>query len=334
MRAAQASVRTSSTPSPAPEATSSDGGSTELAETDIESPSCGDCTHVADVPSGTTRYIVTKTMPGQDNCYRVIATAGSSSSLYTPSECAYIAPTAGATSGGSGSSSGSASGATGGASVCPPYQPLASGLTTTSIALTWLPPTDYKSTSSKGNSGKKKSKDAKVKQTSSENKDKANKKDKRKKGKKGKKGNLRGFTTADSATAAIVMISLPAGGGSSSGSSTPSASTCNPQAPITGFELQRQILDGWTTITPAPTANDTALEVGGLQPKTKYCFRMRSQAAPSPSAYTSTFCAKTLGSSSTSTSPPEPTATPSPTAMDPTGTGPSPAAAIIIEGVR
>lgn len=335
LRAAVAIVRASSDPSPAPEATSNDPGSTELAETDIESPACGDCTHVADVPSGTTRYIVTKTMPGQDNCYRIIATAGASTSLYTPSECTFIAPAAGSassTSGGQGS--GSSTGSDGAAGVCPPYQPVASALTSTSVALTWLPPTDYKEKSSKSKSGKKannassgskESKDAKA------TKGKKDRKDKRK-----NKGKKRGFTTADSATTAIVMISVPAGGGSGSGSSSPPASTCNPQSPITGFELQRQLLDGWTTITPAPTANDTAMEVGGLQPKTKYCFRMRSQATPSPSAYTSTFCATTLGSSAASTSQPTPTATatPTPSPMDPTGTGPSPAAAIIIEGVR
>lgn len=289
-------------------------GEQELAETGIESPSCGDCTHVADVPTGTTRYIVTKTMPGQQNCYRIIATAGSSSSLYTPSECVEIPAAAGSastTSTSDGSGSGSSSAAAAG--VCPPYMPLASALTSSSVAITWLPPTDYKE------------------QTSSSGTSKKTKKGYRKflKWKAGP------FTTADRAGRTFVS----AGGGSSSGSTAPPPAQCNPQAAITGFELQRQILDGWTTISPAPTANDTAFEVGGLQPDTKFCFRMRSQATPSPSSYTDTFCATTQ-SSSTSTAPPAaastpaPAPTPSPSTADPTGTAPTPAAAVIIEGVR
>lgn len=295
---------------PSPSASASTDGDTQLAETDIESPSCGDCTHVADVPSGTTRYIVTKTMPGQQNCYRIIATAGASSSLYTPSECVFIEGTPGSTSSTSASGA-SSSGSTAPAGVCPPYQPLASALTSTSVAITWLPPSEYKASSSaksgEATKGKKKNK------------------------KKYKKWNKRPFTTADRGSRAIVK----AGGGSSSGSSS-APPPCNPQLPVTGFEVQRQLLDGWTTITPAPTVSDTALEVGGLQSSTKYCFRIRSQATPSPSAYSSTFCTTTLGSSSASTPAPAPSPTPSPSpaAVDPTGTGPTPAAAIIIEGVR
>lgn len=305
---------TSGTPSTAsPTATpSTDPGNLDLAETDIESPSCGDCTHVADVPTGTTRYIVTKTMPGQQNCYRIIATAGTASSLYTPSECVEIPGTAASASSTSASSSGSTSGAAATAGVCPPYMPLASPLTSTSLAITWLPPTEYKATSS-GGSGKK-----------------------TKKGyRKFLKWKSGPFTTADRAGRMFV----PRGGGSASGSSAAQPTPCNPQAAVTGFELQRQILDGWTTISPAPTASDTAIEVGALQPSTKYCFRMRSQATPSPSAYTETFCATTQSGSAPAPTPtptptPVPTTSPSAAALDPTGTSPTPGAAIIIEGVR
>lgn len=283
------------TPSPSPP------GDQNLAETDIESPSCGDCTQVAQVPSGTTRYIVTKTMPGQDNCYRIIATAGLSTSLYTPQECVFIEGTP--TPGTSGTSAPGTSPTPG---VCPPSQPLASALTSTSIAITWLPPTEYKASEASSTSGKGK-----------------------KKYKKWKKGP---FTTADRGLRSAVK----AGGGTSSSTTTTAPPPCNPQLPVTGFELQRQLLDGWTTITPAPTASDSAMEVGGLQPSTKYCFRMRSQATPSPSGYTGTFCAKTLSASAPAT--PAPTLSPSPTPsaapIDPTGAPPTPAAAIILEGIR
>jgi len=143
-----------------------------------------------------------------------------------------------------------------------------------------------------------------------------------------------------------VQAGAKMGGGSSSSSAT--SSTCNAKATVTGFELQRQVLNGWTTVSPAPTANDTAVEVGGLEPGTKYCFRMRSQSSPEASAYTKTFCAKTSSSStssssssssssdtsSTSSTAPAATPTPTPSATtDPTGAGSQPAAAVIIENL-
>ncbi len=62
----------SSSSSPSPSASSP---TSTVYDYDNESPSCGDCTHVGDVPSGTARFVVTKTTLGQPNCYRVLATA-------------------------------------------------------------------------------------------------------------------------------------------------------------------------------------------------------------------------------------------------------------------
>ncbi len=332
LRIVNASVRTvdetaaSSTPSSSasPEssaaATSEAVGDSERAENDIESPTCGDCTHVADVPSGTTRYIVTKTMPGQKNCYRVIANAGQSTSLYTPRECVEVPAAAGTSTDGSSSSGGSSADGSGGSGstesvpnvVCPPYDPLASALSTTSIAITWLPPSEYKEPTPQAKSRVGR-------------------------GDRMPKGEPRSVTSVERSVPAAV----PFGGGSSSdSSSTGSSATCDAKLPVTGFELQRQLLDGWTTNSPAPGASDTAVEVGGLQPGVKYCFRMRSLASPTPSAYTKTFCRSTKSddsssSSSTSTSTPSPTpaATSTPAPTDPTGTTSTPAAAIVIEGV-
>ncbi len=303
-------------------ATSQAVGEAERAESDIESPSCGDCTHVADVPSGTTRYIVTKTMPGQQNCYRIIATSGESSSLYTPRECVDVPAADGSTSSDGSSSSGGSSGSSGADSsgtetvpnvVCPPYDPLASALSTTSIAITWLPPSEYKEPAPKSKS---------------------------RKGRDGRepKGEPRSIASVERSGPAA----MPFGGGSSSdsGSSSSSTATCDAKLPVTGFELQRQLLDGWTTISPAPGASDTAVEVTGLQAGVKYCFRMRSLASPTPSAYTKTFCRSTQtedssGTTSTATPSPSPTpaATSTPAPTDPTGSTSTPAAAIVIEGV-
>ncbi len=111
---------------------------------DIESPSCGDCTHVGDVPSGTARFVVTKTTLGQQNCYRLLATAGKTQSLYTPQMCVLM-PTAAeiedATSGASGGSGGSGS-SEAATAPCPPFEPMADKLSDTALALTWMLPSE------------------------------------------------------------------------------------------------------------------------------------------------------------------------------------------------
>ena len=112
---------------------------------DIESPSCGDCTHVGDVPSGTARFVVTKTTLGQQNCYRLLATAGKTQSLYTPQMCVLM-PTAAeiedATSGASGGSGGDGSSEAAATAPCPPFEPMADKLSDTALALTWMLPSE------------------------------------------------------------------------------------------------------------------------------------------------------------------------------------------------
>jgi hypothetical protein len=330
-----ASASPLSSPASSTAATGQTVGDAERAENDIESPSCGDCTHVADVPSGTTRYIVTKTMPGQQNCYRIIAMAGQASSLYTPRECVDV-PAATGTSSGSSSSGDSGSDGSSGASgatdtvpnvACPPYDPLASALSTTSIAITWLPPSEYKEPAPKS-------------KTQAKGRDKGPAKPRLRD--KPRDRMPRGEPRSIAAVERSGLAAVPFGGGPSpdSGSGSTPTATCNAQLPVTGFELQRQLLDGWTTISPTPGASDTAVEVSGLQAGVKYCFRMRSLASPTPSAYTKNFCRATKSdssSNSSSGSSSSPTPTPAPTSpaapTDPAGGTPAPAAAIIIEGV-
>ena len=233
--------------SPSPESPSSSPSPSASSPTstvydyDNESPSCGDCTHVGDVPSGTARFVVTKTTLGQANCYRLLATADKTQSLFTPQMCV-VMPTAAevedaksAASGSSGSGSGSGGSSEAAASVpCPPFAPMADKLSDTALALTWMLPSE-----------------------------------------------------------------TPEG---------QEAVACDKNTKISGFDIQRQVLSGWSSVSPGPAASDTALEVKDLEPATKYCFRMRSKAGDQNSAYSATFCKKTKKASSS----PSPTLTPVP----------------------
>ena len=228
----------SSTSAPSPSASSP---TSTVYDYDNESPSCGDCTHVGDVPSGTARFVVTKTTLGQPNCYRLLATADKTQSLFTPQMCV-VMPTAAevedaksAASGGSGSSSGSGGSSEAAVSVpCPPFAPMADKLSDTALALTWMLPSE-----------------------------------------------------------------TPEG---------QEAVACDKNTKISGFDIQRQVLSGWSSVSPGPAASDTALEVKDLEPATKYCFRMRSKAGDQNSAYSATFCKKTKKASAS----PSPTLTPVP----------------------
>ena len=228
----------SSTSAPSPSASSPTSTAYDY---DTESPSCGDCTHVGDVPSGTARFVVTKTTLGKSNCYRLLATADKTQSLFTPQMCVQM-PTAAevedaksAASGGSGGGSSSGGSSEAAASVpCPPFAPMADKLSDTALALTWMLPSE-----------------------------------------------------------------TPEG---------QETVPCDKNTKISGFDIQRQVLSGWSSISPGPAASDTALEVKGLEPATKYCFRMRSKAGDQNSAYSATFCKKTKKADAS----PSPTLTPVP----------------------
>lgn len=69
------------------------------------------------------------------------------------------------------------------------------------------------------------------------------------------------------------------------------AGSCDPTMPITGYEIQRQILNGWSDLPSQPTANDTAFEATGLTQGVKQCFRIKALDANGGSAYSSPFCA-------------------------------------------
>ncbi|CAB4751225.1 MAG: hypothetical protein F2701_04790 [Actinobacteria bacterium] len=68
---------------------------------------------------------------------------------------------------------------------------------------------------------------------------------------------------------------------------------CDLATPITGWDIQHQILTGWSSVSPAPQLSDTALQLSGLSPDTEYCFRMNSVTATGPSLFSKEVCATT-----------------------------------------
>jgi hypothetical protein len=84
--------------------------------------------------------------------------------------------------------------------------------------------------------------------------------------------------------------------------------SCDPTMATTGYEIQRQILNGWSDLPSQPTANDTAFEATGLPQGVKQCFRIKALDANGGSAYTSPFCATLPVSAATSSASPSPSA--------------------------
>ncbi len=112
---------------------------------DLTTPVCSECTFVASVPSGSTRYVVKSPPTGINACYRIAATAGTSNeSLYSPPACVEVPGTEDA-------ASAQAAGADSGNAPLPPCAPVstkakATGMT--SLAITWSAATQAPTSSS------------------------------------------------------------------------------------------------------------------------------------------------------------------------------------------
>jgi len=294
-----ATTPATASPSPSTSLPSLTGGN-------LESPVCDNCTEIATVDAGTTRYVVEKPVPGE-NCYRIAAKVGQTQSLYSPATCIIVpatnvldtdgdgiadAPDAngdgipettdsngdgipdapGDANGDGQTDAGAAPAAPAAPAViapCPPVKPKARAASTTTIAILW----------------KKATKPPK------------------------------GMTAPDPAASATPAA--PTGGKDAAGSSTADTSNvCDPAKAITGWTVQRQIFTGWSDISPEAKADDTAIEIPDLTANTEYCFRMRAKAADANSVYSKKFCTMTLPEIDPAPSPTEtsPSATPSPTA--------------------
>ena len=117
--------------------------------TTLPSAVCTECTFVATVPSGSTRYVVKSPPTGITACYRVAATAGTSNeSLYSPPACVVVPGTEDAASAQAAGGSASSDPSAGPMPPCPPVKTKAKASSTTSLAITWTAATKAPSSSS------------------------------------------------------------------------------------------------------------------------------------------------------------------------------------------
>ena len=245
---------------------------------------CSGCSHVADVPGGTTRFIAPATKPGITACYRLQATDGTALSLFSPQSCVNLTTGQSTSSdeiGGSGSGSSAAPSATpsGPPIPCWPYKPRADVISSTALALSWAPPSE----NPKGGGTPPPATPAATPTPTP-------------------------ASTASTAGSLGTGTGVIGGGvwhdrlqvrtvGGDAGAAAASSAPCSASVTITGYQLQRQIGYGFADVTPAPGVNDTAYEFPGLAPSTQYCFRMRAIAATGTSQYTKNFCGTTLPAS-------------------------------------
>jgi hypothetical protein len=68
---------------------------------------------------------------------------------------------------------------------------------------------------------------------------------------------------------------------------------CDAEQAITSWTLQRRIFTGWSDVSPAPAADDTAVEVRDLAPDTRYCFRLRAVSELGTSRWSPRVCVRT-----------------------------------------
>jgi len=245
----------------------------------LPSPLCDNCTELATVDAGTTRYVIDNAAPGE-NCYRIAAKVDATQSLFSPESCIIVpatnvldtdgdgiadapdangdgipettdtngdgVPDAPGDANGDGQTDAGAAPAQPAAPApiapCPPIKTKARSVTLDTMAILWKPA---------------------VKPP-------------------------KGMTAPDPAAS-----TAPAGGKDASASGTDTSKVCDPTKAITSWTVQRQIFSGWSDTTPEGKADDTAIEITGLSADTKYCFRMRANAADASSIYSKKFCATT-----------------------------------------
>lgn len=297
------------TPSSAPTSSTPPPVSSLLSQDDnLPSPVCENCTEVATVDAGTTRYVVEQPKPGE-NCYRIAAKVGTTQSLYSPQTCLIVLATAALDTDGDGvadapdangdgipetadtngdgvpdapgdangdgqTDAGAAPAAPAAPPViapCPPIKAQARAASTTTIAILW------------------------------------------KKAVKPPKGMVAPDPEAPAEPAAPTE-----GKDAGTTTSTDTSNVCDPAKAITGWTVQRKIFTGWSDVTPEGKAEDTAIEITGLTPDTEYCFRMRAKAADADSRYTKKFCTRTLLGIDPAPTP-SASATPAPTSTNGSG---------------
>lgn len=266
----------------------------EPSDEELSSPVCLGCTEVEAVDQGVTRFVVQDVPPGIA-CYRIAARAEGLSSLYSVPTCTEVADPTFVDTDGDGipdAFQDELSGADGEdlpPRPCPPVNLQARPLSTTAVALLWgratTPPPGFREP---------------------------------------RAGRLSALSNTE--TTQPFGDNTVRGGGDAVGApgagSRPSF-VCDPGEEITGWVVQRRIFSGWADVSPSPGVDDTAMEVTGLDPDTRYCFRMRAQSAERVSRWTPRTCVRTDAEpiEDAPASPLPPATNPGAVAADPQGSG-------------
>jgi hypothetical protein len=259
---------------------------TATEEVDYENPVCDDCSAVAQVVAGVTRYVVENVPPGEA-CYRIAATIGTAQSLFHTAACTVVPDPALRDEDGNGvpdaqeqaaAEAEAAAAAAAAAEIrpCPPVRLSVKPLSPTSVAVLWRrstePPAGYRAP--EGDElpatralthvpllSPKESSPVLLRE--------------------GGRGVRGGGGPGDSSA------------GGASGGATGGGRVCDPEQEISAWTLQRRIFSGWSNVSPGPTPLDTAFEVTGLSPSTQYCFRMRATGPQRTSRFSEQVCGMT-----------------------------------------
>lgn len=245
-------------------------------EEEEASPVCLGCTEVATVKGGTTRYVVSDVNAG-DACYRIAAQAGAQQSLFSKLACSEVSDAQLVDLDGNGTPDAVADIAS--LPPCAPKPFRAKPFASDSVVLLW----------GEGAPPNPQLRNRAMKAPGGVRMD-------------GGAGTGTG-TGADSGTGTGTGIDAAGAG-------------CNPDATVTGYVLQRQVLTGWSDISPSPAAADTAFEVDGLPASNLACFRMKALAATGESEYSRVRCAVPGPATAPASGGPGASTAPDPAAVD------------------
>ena len=257
-------------------------------ESELASPVCEGCTEVAVLGQGVTRHVVAD-VPAGRACYRIASFVGTLQSLFSRERCTDVVDASQFDGDGDGipdieQAAEGADGAGGEAEEvpprpCPPIDVDARPVSTTSVAILWKkatkPPAGFIAPPPTTPAGSH-----------------------------GSPMDIRGGSPSGSNPDPVTgkpETGKPAVQGSKK-------RICDPEQVVTAWTLQRRIFTGWSDVSPAPAAADTAVEVRDLAPDTRYCFRMRAITEQGTSRWSERMCVRT---------DPEPITEPSPLAETP-----------------
>lgn len=240
----------------------------EPTEVEESTPVCESCTEVAVLGQGVTRHVVAD-VPAGEACYRIAAFVGTLQSLFSREQCSEVIDVSQFDGNGDGipDVEQAADGAGGEAAEtpprpCPAIDVDARPVSTTSVAILWkkatMPPAGFMAPPAE----------------------------------------------PSTAAAAVDGAQMEVRGGSPSGtdpeteSGKPAGSgskkrVCDPEQVVTAWNLQRRIFTGWSDVSPAPTPDDTAVEVRDLASDTRYCFRIRAVSVQGTSRWSDRVCVST-----------------------------------------